>query len=923
VYDTGSVWINVNGFQVSVPYGQGSTANSIASALSSALNSTGSPVIASANGSVVTVTASQAGYNTNSYTLSSGSTSNQPNSFSPPSFSSARSGSTLAGGADAAGPSLATPAVTLYLYDAMNNLTKVVQGSQTRTFVLDGLSRRTSVTTPEAGTDTFTYTTSGGALCAADASALCQSQDARGVVTIYSYDALNRLIGKSFSVPQNSGVAAMPNVCTPIGSTTSQNVCFNYDQGGSSAFALGRETQMVDPSGSETYTYNQMGWVTAMQKTIGSQTFLTSYQYNAGGAVTKITYPSGHAVQYSLDAIGQISGVSRDGTNYATGIVYNASGQFTTFNYGNGVAANFSYSPTRSQLTGLSYSHGNQTYLNLNYLYSQDLTNCPGGPAGNNGQISCVIDIGQPGRTVNYTYDAVRRLSTAFTNGDSANFLKWGLSWTYDQYGNRLSQNQTAGSPPYNNLSFGNTNGLTGAFTNRPDGFPFDASGNMLSDGHNTLTYDAENRVVSSVNQISGATGVYSYDGNGKRVQKLTGAIPTVYIFSGHGIAEYDNGAGPASPSREYIFAGGSLIATVNGSTTTFHHADHLSVRLNTDGTPGSPTNGQVVGEQGTYPFGESWYASNTTTKLFFTTYERDSESQNDFAMARYYISRLGRFSCVDPKMGTPSDPQSWNRYAYVRNDPIDLTDPSGMSWWLKLLEFLIKWLLNFLTGGGGFFLHFPGPQINIPFSTPPTFSSGPGLDWQTVVFGPPDPSKMIINNWSPDAHDILVQLALGPCGVSPLDISLIQAGSRDVDKRHALDPKYANAHYMAMRGQSADAAIAGANAWTSWYEQDAQDAWNDKDYDDAMFTLGQSIHPVMDSTSPMHVNLKTGKPKTWPTAGNAPFHSPFEGLGFEDITMIPPVRQSYPKAFEAMNQAIRDAYEFVTGRHLICGGAK
>jgi len=80
----------------------------------------------------------------------------------------------------------------------------------------------------------------------------------------------------------------------------------------------------------------------------------------------------------------------------------------------------------------------------------------------------------------------------------------------------------------------------------------------------------------------------------------------------------------------------------------------------------------------GHYPYGESWYnASND--KLIFTSYERDSESGNDYAQARYYVNRLGRFSSVDPLSGNAENPQSLNRYAYVRNAPVMLTDPSGL----------------------------------------------------------------------------------------------------------------------------------------------------------------------------------------------------------------------------------------------------
>ena len=74
---------------------------------------------------------------------------------------------------------------------------------------------------------------------AAETQNVCQRTDARSVVTGYYYDALNRLIGKSYTIPQGSSVAAMPNVLT-TSMGQSANVRFNYDQGGAAAYALGR-----------------------------------------------------------------------------------------------------------------------------------------------------------------------------------------------------------------------------------------------------------------------------------------------------------------------------------------------------------------------------------------------------------------------------------------------------------------------------------------------------------------------------------------------------------------------------------------------------------------------------------------------------------------------------------------------------------
>jgi RHS repeat-associated protein len=158
------------------------------------------------------------------------------------------------------------------------------------------------------------------------------------------------------------------------------------------------------------------------------------------------------------------------------------------------------------------------------------------------------------------------------------------------------------------------------------------------------------------------------------RVKKVAGGTTTVYIFSGSKvIAEYDNGAAPGSPSREYIYSGASLLAKIEGGASTYYHPDHLSNRVLTD------SSGNLLGQRGNYPFGDTWYESGTTTKLKFTSYERDSESTNDYAMARSYINRFARFSSPDPLAGSLENPQSLNLYVYTENDPGNLADPSGL----------------------------------------------------------------------------------------------------------------------------------------------------------------------------------------------------------------------------------------------------
>lgn len=67
-----------------------------------------------------------------------------------------------------------------------------------------------------------------------------------------------------------------------------------------------------------------------------------------------------------------------------------------------------------------------------------------------------------------------------------------------------------------------------------------------------------------------------------------------------------------------------------------------------------------------------------------FTGKERDAETGMDYFGARYFSGAQGRFTSPDPLLssGRPDNPQSWNRYAYVLNNPLRYTDPSGLYVW-------------------------------------------------------------------------------------------------------------------------------------------------------------------------------------------------------------------------------------------------
>jgi RHS repeat-associated protein len=80
-------------------------------------------------------------------------------------------------------------------------------------------------------------------------------------------------------------------------------------------------------------------------------------------------------------------------------------------------------------------------------------------------------------------------------------------------------------------------------------------------------------------------------------------------------------------------------------------------------------------------PYGEQ-IAGGTFTAHKFTGYERDAESGLDYAQARHYAYGSGRFVSPDPTgifLGNTNDPQQLDLYTYVRNNPLSITDPSGL----------------------------------------------------------------------------------------------------------------------------------------------------------------------------------------------------------------------------------------------------
>jgi RHS repeat-associated protein len=359
------------------------------------------------------------------------------------------------------------------------------------------------------------------------------------------------------------------------------------------------------------------------------------------------------------------------GTQYAITASYAAPGTLQgvitgkiTGGFG-GITESRSYN-NRMEYTGTQATSSAGTALNLSYNYNL--------PGGNNGTPASVTNNIDTGRTESLQYDPMNRIVAAASQATSGVDC-WGQSFgpqanpvgnppqpPDDAWANLTQINLTQCSG--NQLSASvNTNNQV----NTSSSYAYDAAGNMTQDGSGlTYLFDAENRITS-------AAGVsYSYDGNGLRVKKSNGTLYWRSIF-GDAIAESDLSGNITS---EYVFFAGRRIArTDSGGNVFYYFADPLGTTRTI-----TQSSGTVCCDADFSPYGQEMVHTNTCPQNYkFTGYERDPETGLDYAIFRYYSPHLGRFMSVDPLPGDVQNPQSFNRYAYVLNNPVGFVDPWGL----------------------------------------------------------------------------------------------------------------------------------------------------------------------------------------------------------------------------------------------------
>jgi RHS repeat-associated protein len=586
------------------------------------------------------------------------------------------------------------------------------------TYVFDSLARMTSSVSPlgnvtsgnpAAYTTSYTYNAARQPLTVTDplshqivnqydlAGHLIKTTDANGNVTIYSYD----LDGRPTSSTAGYGAAqattstttydAQGHVLTQVDGLNHTLVSYTYDALNREATsadgmtrttyfyydASNRMTSMVNPLGQTTSdTYDSGGRLTGVTYSDGL-TAPTSYTYDAGGEILSMTdgtgttanvYDSlrrlttqtdgaGHAVSYSYDLAGRLTGIAYPGgtcvtptslcvtrtydnagrlstigdwLSHQTSFGYDANSNLTGITYPNGVAATWTYNQA-DQLTAISDVDGSTPILSLSYTRD------------NNAQVT--------GENSNsYGYNSLNQLTAAP-----------GLGYSYDLAG-RLTQ--TVAGSTTTNFTYDNSDQLlsSAVVNGATTSYSYDNAGRRISSGSTTLGWNQQDRLTSY-----GSSAGYTYNGSGLRTSKTVSGMAEAFVWEvadglplliGDGTTSYVSGPG------------GLPLEQINGSTVLYYQQDQLgSTRVLTDASG-------AVAETYTYDsYGNIASQTGSVSNPFlYSGQYRDGESGYYYLRARYYDPSTGQFISRDPKVSKTGTP-----YAYVADNPLNAGDPSGM----------------------------------------------------------------------------------------------------------------------------------------------------------------------------------------------------------------------------------------------------
>ncbi len=425
----------------------------------------------------------------------------------------------------------------------------------------------------------------------------------------------------------------------------------------------------IDRKGQIT-TYNQYDPMNRLQQLTFNDSSYVHYTYDAAGRATNIYDSISGAIGYAYNDFGcstcggrGLNRIAEEMTSLGTiDYTYDANGRRASMTVAEEPVVNYTYDDA-GRLTNLSRVIGSvsRTY-NLGYDNSSRRTS-----------LQLPLANGTNYVTSTYGYDIASRITSMLLQGASAQIDN--LAYTYDPNGNRTSFTRTTTptlSPAVSGTSYDAANQML-AFGSK--NLVYDANGNLQTRtdvcGITTYSWDARNRLTAISGykpDCSTLTTSFSYDALNRRISKTINGTTTQFVYDGWDITqEITNGV-----KTNYVRSLNidEPLTRITGSTIRHYVKDTLgSIMALTDDSGAVKTtytydafgNVTITGELSDNPF-QYTARENDGTGLYYYR-------------ARYYSPEMQRFISEDPLRLGGGD---INYFAYVQNNPINLTDPTG-----------------------------------------------------------------------------------------------------------------------------------------------------------------------------------------------------------------------------------------------------